>query len=259
MMPSRIRSLFTQADGIVILAGAGMSVDSGLPDFRGKTGMWTQAQEDFITLASAKGFASDPLRVWNFYINRILQYAHTEPHQGYSDLLKLIHAHDKDVFVVTSNVDGHFQKAGYPVHAVHEIHGSLQHAQCAQACDRQVVPMPKFTCELTSVDEIPCCDKCGHMLRPNVMMFSDAHLVWRRIDQGAAEYSTWCAPKMNLLGIEIGAGTQIPSIRLFGEEKINYLIRINPHDSAVTRPQDVSVKMKAMEGIQYVINCVNSD
>lgn len=258
-MKDTIHRLFTQAEGIVILAGAGMSVESGLPDFRGKTGMWTQAQEDFITLASAKGFASEPLKVWNFYIHRILQYAHTVPHQGYYDLLNLILAHGKDHFVVTSNVDGHFQKSGYAEHTVHEIHGSLGYAQCARACDRQVVPMPKFTCELTSVDQIPCCDKCGHMLRPNVMMFSDPNLVWRQIDQGAAAYNTWCGPKMNLLGLEIGAGTQIPSIRLFGEERINTLIRINPHDAHVTRPQDVSVQMKAVEGIQYVINCVNSD
>lgn len=259
IMQDQIREMWHQADGIVVLAGAGMSVDSGLPDFRGSTGLWTQAKEDFIKLASAKGLESDPLQVWNFYIQRMISYGTMKPHSGYYQLLDLLQQHDKDHFVVTSNVDLAFHKAGYPAHKIHEIHGSLAHAQCAQACDRQTRPMPQFSCELVHEDEIPTCDKCGAILRPNVMMFSDPYLVWQQIDLGAAAYMHWCAPKLNVLGIEIGAGTQIPSIRLFGEERTSHLIRINPQESDVSRPQDVSIHMTALSGIDYLVKCAHAD
>jgi NAD-dependent SIR2 family protein deacetylase len=251
-----IHKLWHEAEGIVILAGAGMSVDSGLPDFRGKQGMWTQAQSDFISLASEKGFSQDPVLVWNFYIKRMIAYAHTAPHAGYELLLKQLTQDKKPHFVVTSNVDGHFQKAGYPSDLIHEIHGSLAHAQCARMCTSDVVTMPQFTCELTHPDQVPTCANCGSMLRPNVMMFSDSHLVWRMIDRGAQAYRAWSAPKLNVLGIELGAGTQIPSIRLFGEERTCVLIRVNLYESHVNRAQDVSLPQTALEGIKHIISCV---
>jgi len=252
-MEDYIRNLFHGADGIVILAGAGMGVDSGLPDFRGSSGMWTKAKEDFITHATARGFEDDPVSAWNFYINRIIQYGSIEPHAGYHRLLDALVQHQKDYFVVTSNVDGHFQKAGYDPRRIYEIHGDLRHAQCVQPCTRDIYPMPAFTATVASVDDMPKCPRCGYILRPNVMMFSDSGLVWRNIDAGEDRYRTWAAPKMDLLGIEIGAGTVIPSIRYFGEEKTAALIRINPNESEVNRRQDVSVAATAANGIDLLV------
>lgn len=253
----QIQKLFAHADGVVILAGAGMSVDSGLPDFRGASGMWTQAKQDFITNATAAGFDENPLQAWNFYIERMLAYAHVQPHTGYHMLLHMLHEHNKPYFVVTTNVDQHFVKAGFDPQLILELHGSLSHTQCVRACTRQLHAMPRFTCTLHSQTQVPQCDLCGLILRPNVMMFSDPYLVWHRIDQGQQRYRDWCVDKLNVLGIEIGAGTTIPSLRYWAEEKTASLIRINTSESETQRPQDVALSDTALEGIKFLITCVS--
>jgi NAD-dependent SIR2 family protein deacetylase len=253
-MQDYISSLFHSADGILILAGAGMSVDSGLPDFRGSNGMWTKAKEDFISLATARGFDDDPLASWNFYISRMLAYGHTKPHAGYTRLLDAVNQHGKDYFVVTSNVDGHFHMAGYDPARIYEIHGDLRHAQCKQPCTRQLQPMPRFTATLSSIDEIPRCARCQQSLRPNVLMFSDPSMVWTNIDLGEDRFRRWMEPRMSVLGIEIGAGTVIPSIRYIAEERTSTLIRINPYESKVNRRHDVSMSHTAVEGINTLIS-----
>jgi NAD-dependent SIR2 family protein deacetylase len=252
-LDQKIKQLIDQAEGVVILAGAGMSVDSGLPDFRGTSGLWTQAKEDFITLASGKGFDQDPVKVWNFYRDRIVTYVNTEPHTGYHELRELLQRLNKPMFVVTTNVDGAFAKAGYRADLIYEMHGSLAWAQCAVNCRRQLVCMPEMSVEpYHTVTDLPTCDACGQLLRPNVMMFGDPHLSWQHIDRGQDAYRRWSAPLLNVVGIEIGAGVGIPSLRIFGEEKTVALIRINPHDVEVNRGSDAIMQLTALEGIQQL-------
>lgn len=254
----RIKRLIDQADGVVILAGAGMGVDSGLPDFRGNTGFWTQAKEDFISLATARGFDDDPVKSWNFYSKRMLMYGDIQPHVGYHRLLGLLNDLGKDHFVVTTNVDGHFLRAGCDPGLIHEMHGDLRHAQCNQPCTRDIYPMPRFSAEVVTVDEIPRCPRCGYILRPNVLMFSDSSFIWRNVDAGEDRYRSWAKPRMELIGIEIGAGTTIPSLRYFGEERTSALIRINPAEHETNRTQDVGIAATATEGIDYLDKIMRS-
>lgn len=249
-----IAKLLQEADGIVVLAGAGMSVDSGLPDFRGQSGMWTQAQENFLKMATARGFDDHPVTAWNFYISRMLAYKDTQPHRGYHALLKFLDDHKKDYFVVTSNVDGHFQKAGYDPARVHEIHGDLRHAQCKNMCTRDLYPMPMFCKTVEDVAEIPKCPGCNSILRPHVLMFSDPAFIWTNVDRGDMRYNAWSHEKLNVVGIEIGAGKTIPSIRYFGEARTSALIRINPYESQPSRPWDVGIAATAVDGIDILIN-----
>ena len=89
----RAASLIEQADALIVAAGAGMGVDSGLPDFRGKDGFWRaypalrEAQIDFYNIASPSAFHSSPERAWGFYGHRLALYRETVPHHGY-ELLK---------------------------------------------------------------------------------------------------------------------------------------------------------------------------
>jgi NAD-dependent SIR2 family protein deacetylase len=250
---TQIKTLWDKAEGVVILAGAGMSVDSGLPDFRGSTGLWTTAKETFITKATAKGFDTNPLASWNFYVERLINYQTTAPHSGYSQLLQLIALHDKDSFVVTSNVDGHFLTAGYDPGKLHEIHGDLRSIQCNRPCCRNLHSMPKFSSLLQTENEIPRCPYCKGFARPNILMFSDPKVVWTNIDQGAERYRNWAAPKLEILGIEIGAGTGVPSIRIFGEERTTALLRINLYEAEVTRESDFGIASTALDGIQTLV------
>jgi len=255
-MKQNISNLYHNAEGIVILAGAGMGVDSGLPDFRGKTGLWTSAKENFLMYSTARAFDDDPVVAWNFYIDRIISYSSTAPHQGFIDLLNLLKRTHKPYFVVTSNVDGHFQKVGYNPAFVHEIHGDLRHTQCNRPCNRTIYTMPQFTRRVTSIDEIPKCPTCNSILKPHVMMFSDPKFIFTNVDRGMHNYDVWSANKLNIVGIEIGAGTTIPSIRYFGNERTTALIRINLYESEVSRSQDISINASAVDGIDQIITAV---
>lgn len=253
MMPGRYaKDLITNADGIVILAGAGMSVDSGIPDFRGKDGIWTSEQSNFMKFATADAFATDPLDAWNFYITRLLCYSEATPHEGYYSLLKLQEM-GKDIYVVTSNVDGQFLKAGYDADKIFEIHGDLRNVQCTKQCSRDDWPMPSFTGPLSNASEVPKCPKCGHNLRPKVLMFNDPYFCFNRVDQQQAAYSRWASNKNQIVGIEIGAGKTVPSIRWFGTERTHHLIRINPYEPDISRPQDISMGLNATDGIELLI------
>jgi len=91
----RIKSLFSKADSLIISAGAGMGVDSGLPDFRGNQGMWRAYPElgkqriDFTEIANPAAFKCQPHLAWGFYGHRLALYRQTMPHQGFNLLKQL--------------------------------------------------------------------------------------------------------------------------------------------------------------------------
>jgi NAD-dependent deacetylase len=145
-----------------VLTGAGVSTESGVPDFRSAGGIW--AQYDPYVVASIDGFRRDPERVWEFYGRRLDVLAEVEPNAGHRALarleeLGLVRA------VITQNVDGLHQRAGS--RDVIEVHGSIATASCP-ACGR--------TEERVRVRELmplPRCADCGEVLKPDVVMFGE--------------------------------------------------------------------------------------
>ncbi|MFM0002100.1 hypothetical protein PQR57_13865 [Paraburkholderia dipogonis] len=125
-----------EADGLLITAGAGMGVDSGLPDFRGRDGVWRAYPAllhhgfSFENMANPARFAEHPKLAWGFYGHRLKLYRDTVPHEGFATLRRWADRMSRGVFVFTSNVDGQFQKAGFPESRVHECHGSIHALQC---------------------------------------------------------------------------------------------------------------------------------
>lgn len=245
-----IRDIINNADGVVVTSGAGMSVDSGIPDFRGKSGLWTAEKDTFIKFADGSAWHERPLETWNFYITRLLNYSRLEPHRGYRDLQKL----HPDMFAVTSNVDGHFKRSGWSEDRVYEIHGNLEWIQCSRHCCAAMQPMPEFGEPLQSLADAPHCPHCGEVSRPVVLMFNDPWFVATVEMRQSLKYLNWAADKENIVGIEIGAGTTVPSIRIFGEQQTKTLIRINPHDHEINRKQDIMLPYSAVAGIDLLLN-----
>src|SRR6516165_1690725 len=124
------------AQALLIGAGAGMGVDSGLPDFRGNQGFWKAYPPyqklglNFVALANPRWFRADPTLAWGFYGHRLHLYRATQPHEGFQILRRWGEQITHGAFVYTSNVDGHFQKAGFDPERVMEVHGSLDYFQC---------------------------------------------------------------------------------------------------------------------------------
>jgi NAD-dependent SIR2 family protein deacetylase len=145
-------------------------------------------------------------------------------------------------FVYTSNVDGHFQKSGYPRDCVVECHGSIHHLQCTEDCRGQVWSAGKVsglaidpaTCRARG--DLPHCPDCGALARPNVLMFGDGRWQARRTEVQQGRFDDWLAQvgSRRLVVIELGAGTSIPSVRRIGESLLTQgamLVRINPREA----------------------------
>ncbi|MBC8737012.1 hypothetical protein F6X40_09345 [Paraburkholderia sp. UCT31] len=250
------------ADGLVITAGAGMGVDSGLPDFRGTEGFWRAYPAlkgsgiTFEDIASPAAFAERPTQAWGFYGHRLKLYRNTTPHEGFQILRRWAARFDKGAFVFTSNVDGHFQKAGFEESRVVECHGSINYLQCSRSCQTVWAAEPftpevdEVACELLS--EMPRCPRCGSMSRPNILMFGDYKWYAGRTEEQMDRLDTWLQTVKRPVVVELGAGKAIPTVRGFGSRLKAPLIRINARESAVGRPEDVGLEGPALDSLRVL-------
>ena len=227
------------ADGLLVTAGAGMGVDSGLPDFRGTDGFWRAYPAlgkqgiRFQDIANQAAFSENPRLAWGFYGHRLQLYRDTQPHDGFKILQHLARPMKNGLFVFTSNVDGGFQKAGFSEQRISECHGSIHHLQCLESCTEDIWSAEGLQvdvdCEsglLTSA--LPTCPHCGALVRPNVLMFNDASWQSARADRQHDALERWLAGVERPVVIELGAGTAIPSVRRMSESIGAPLLRINP-------------------------------
>lgn len=222
-----------------------MGVDSGLPDFRGSEGFWraypalAEAGLHFEEIACPDSFVADPELAWGFYGHRLALYRATTPHRGFDILRNIGDRLRHGAFVFTSNVDGHFQRAGFADEQVHECHGSIHHLQCLAPCSESIWPadfapvVDELRCRLTSA--LPRCPSCGELARPNVLMFGDWHWHDSRSAEQETRRSAWRRRCRHPVVIEIGAGTAIPTVRRYGETQSASLIRINPREPQTPR------------------------
>lgn len=263
----RAVELLAQADALIVAAGAGMGVDSGLPDFRGTDGFWRaypalrQAQLDFYRIASPEAFHATPALAWGFYGHRLALYRRTHPHDGFAHLQHWGERLPQGVSVFTSNVDGQFQQAGFAPARIHECHGSIHHLQCLEPCCAAIWPAEDFQ---PAVDDARClllnapprCPQCNGLARPNILMFGDwGWLAWRS-DAQEKRQAAWLAQVRRPVVIELGAGTAIPSVRHFTQRVLQQhngrLIRINPEACAVPTAADVGLPLGAAQGLAMI-------
>ncbi|CAD8159437.1 unnamed protein product [Paramecium pentaurelia] len=262
----QMQNFLKECDALIITAGAGMGVDSGLPDFRGDQGFWKayrpfQNKFGFQDCANPEFLKQHPHLFWGFYGHRLDLYTNTIPHQGFQILKQW--CEQKDYFIVTSNVDGQFQKAGFNQNKVYEIHGSIHTFQCTQ-CNKLYLAnkFPKLTIDLQKFeaeDPLPKCE-FNHTLRPNILMFNDWD--WNSIIYTKQEenFDQFIKKHKNnkVCVIEIGAGTAIPSIRLKGDRILfdienSILIRINPSENEPEgNKKYYNVKKGGLEGIKLL-------
>ncbi len=155
------REWLKHARSVAVLSGAGISAESGVPTFRGNSGLWNQYRAE--DLATPAAFARDPKLIWEWYDWRRSRIAQAKPNAGHRALVEL----EKRVAsftLITQNVDGLHELAGSD--KVLRLHGSIWNV-CCMSCEREVVdrrvPLP----------EIPPTCACGGMLRPGVVWFGE--------------------------------------------------------------------------------------
>jgi NAD-dependent SIR2 family protein deacetylase len=250
------------AEGILIGAGAGMGVDSGLPDFRGPEGFWKAYPafrgREFAELSTPHWFRTDPELAWGFFGHRLNLYRATVPHAGFAILQRWAEPKPGGAFVFTSNVDGHFQKAGFAQDTIVERHGSIHFLQCVASCGRGIWPTEDLQIDvdestIRAVSELPRCSECGALARPNILMFDDWHWDQLRTAEQLASYRRWLrsVQGQRVVVIELGAGLAIPTVRRECEALGQVLIRINPHESDAL-PGGISLPLGARDALARI-------
>ena len=271
---------------LLVVAGAGMSVDSGLPAFRGEGGFYNfggaQIAMSDVDLHPSRG----KLKVAWAYLSSMLEAFEThEPHVGYAVVVEQLLARVTDGFVFTSNIDGYFRRAGLDDERLYESHGSFDLLQCTSygtehACRATVWPREpgeaRPSLSRRAADDalvadlagVPRCAECGAYARPNISHVTDEdddvcperkaparerlERFLRRADLAAARRrGRRAAPGLVIL--EIGAGTSAHSLRVDSELVARRcgatIVRIDPDGAPVPRGGHVSLKLPGLEAL----------
>ena len=255
------------AEAMIITARAGIGVDSGLPDFRGNTGFWKAYKPyeklgiGFADAANPTHFRNDPAFGWGFYGHRTNLYRRTIPHAGFQVLRSWMERFERLGFVITSNVDGQFQKAGFDEDRLLEVHGSIHWLQCLSLCSPKLWPNNE-TIEIDETDmrarNIPLCPHCGGVSRPNILMFNDFSWISKRTDSQQAAFNRFIKQQRGkrIVIVEIGAGTSVNRIRytsetIAGNSSRIRIIRLNLNEPDI-RPPPLGLSCGALDGLRKI-------
>ncbi len=236
-IPADLTQLLTQVERLVVLTGAGISVESGIPTFRGPEGLWRTYRPE--ELATPQAFHRDPHLVWEWYDWRRGKIAQARPNPGHEALVRL-EARIPDFTLLTQNVDGLHRLAGSQ--QLLEIHGSIWEVRCL-TCGRvredRRVPIPI----------LPHCENCGGLLRPNVVWFGES--LNPDILRQAQATLTQCQA---VLVVGTSAVVQpAASFALWARQSGAKIIEINPDPTPLTTHCDFSLTGRAGESLPLLL------
>jgi NAD-dependent deacetylase len=160
-----LADLISRRQPCVVLTGAGVSTESGIPDFRSPTGLW--AQFDPLEYGSIEAFRRDPLKVWSFYKPRVAMVTEALPNPAHLALAELERLGFVEA-IVTQNIDLLHERAGS--REVVEVHGSIRTAICP-GCGESF--RLERVLELLAGADAPACPDCGELLKPDVVFFGE--------------------------------------------------------------------------------------
>jgi NAD-dependent deacetylase len=233
----RLAELIRSARSVVALTGAGISVPSGIPDFRSPgTGLWENV--DPMEVAHISVWRRDPARFWGFYGERFALLEGKQPNGAHRALAEL------DIPVITQNIDGLHAAAGS--RDVIEIHGSVTSASCQ--VDRSRYPLAEVRRRLEAADDgVPRCD-CGEPLKPDVILFGEL------LDEAAMTRATDLAVGADLMlcvgsSLEVYPAAGLPELTLDAGGQIAVItMSATPFDrfAAVRLDGDVEEEMRAV-------------
>jgi NAD-dependent deacetylase len=161
----RLAALIGERQPCVVLTGAGVSTESGVPDFRSPTGIW--AQVDPLEYGSLQAFRDDPEKVWRFYAPRFSMLTEAAPNDAHRALAEL-ERRGYVRAVVTQNIDLLHERAGSA--DVVEVHGSIRTSSCP-GCGA-TYPLSEVL-PLLDATAVPRCARCGAVLKPDVVFFGE--------------------------------------------------------------------------------------
>jgi NAD-dependent deacetylase len=229
----RIQKAVTEGDAVVVLTGAGVSAESGVPTFRGEDGLWRNYRAE--DLATPSAFARDPKLVWEWYQWRRELIAACRPNPAHDFIARLERAHGGDFLLVTQNVDGLHRLAGSS--KLVEVHGNIWDVRCASCGagrEDRTLPFPELP---------PKCDACGGLLRPGVVWFGES------LPEAAMARAFAAAENCDLMLVVGTSAVVYPVAYLpqIAKRAGAYVIEVNPAETPLTPLAAESWRGKAAE------------
>jgi NAD-dependent deacetylase len=237
------RKLLDRAERIVVLTGAGVSAESGVPTFRGNGGLWKSYRAE--DLATPEAFRRDPRLVWEWYGWRRAVVRACVPNVAHVALAHLAAAHPQTL-IATQNVDGLHRTAGTPARALVELHGGLFRERCTKCPWRSESTAP---IDATSRETLPTCADCGALARPDIVWFGEA-LEPANIERAfaAAEAADVCL----VVGTS-GVVHPAASLAAVTHQGGGAVIEVNPVQTPITAIADVSIRGTAVGAVPEIV------
>jgi NAD-dependent deacetylase len=207
---------------VLVLTGAGVSTESGIPTFRGKDGYWRNL--DPAKLATPEAFASDPKLVWQWYRERRQRIRNAQPNAAHGAIVRLAqHAHE--FLLVTQNVDDLHVRAGSPKDKMVQIHGDIFITRCSQCHFRR----SDYEQEI----DLPKCPECDALMRPGVVWFGE-QLPWDEVRR-VEEYVDRGSCDLVIVAGTTATFGYIIDWTLRARTKRSELIEVNPDETSLSR------------------------
>ena len=199
----RLAQLVRDRGPAVVLTGAGISTESGIPDFRSPTGIW--ARYDPQEYATLDAFRADPVKVWSFYALRLRALTEAQPNAGHLALAELERAGHVRA-VITQNIDLLHERAGSS--DVVEVHGSIRTSTCPGCGSRYRL---EEVLGLLDSSEAPRCAACGEVVKPDVVFFGEL------LPEGEIDRAYELARSTRLL-LVVGSALEVWPVSLLPDE-----------------------------------------
>jgi NAD-dependent deacetylase len=242
----QLAELIVESENIVVLSGAGMSTESGIPDFRSPgTGLWEKVDPN--KFASINSYIANPQRNMKFMLEMGMQIFKAKPHKGHKALTRLQKL-DKLKGVLTQNIDGLHQRAG--TDNVIELHGTANEAKCVEC--HEVYPITTLINQVIQKGCEPSCDDCCGLLKPNAIFFGEPleSSVIRKADEMVEDCD---------LLIVLGSSLLVYPVAFYPKKVLSNdaeLVIINIQSTEMDRYADVVIHEKIGEVLPKIVDQV---
>lgn len=244
-----VADIITDSQKVVVFTGAGVSTESGIPDFRSPGGIWSKFDPDDFTIEKFLHNPETRKKQWRILIEGGL-IADAKPNHAHLAIAELERLGKLDC-VITQNIDNLHQKAGNSPEKVIELHGNMRWVRCL-GCDERYPVEDMIQRLKKGNEEVPDCENCHGILKPDVVFFGEA------LPVEALRNATHCSSKCDLL-IAIGSSLVVyPAayMPVYAKEAGAKLVIINIGNTPYDSSADILINGKAGEAMEMTLKKV---
>ncbi len=241
----RAAEMIREARRIVVFTGAGVSTESGIPDFRSPGGLWSRFDPDDFTIERFLASPETRRKQWRFLVSGGL-FKDARPNAAHAAIAELDTLGRLEC-VITQNIDNLHQMAGNDPRRVFELHGNMRWIRCVECGDRSA--LEEILSKYGTADAPPACERCGGIMKPDVIFFGEA------LPEEALREATWHANHCDLL-IVVGSSLVVypaASLPFAAEQAGAKLIIINLTPTPADGIADVIINASAGEALTRII------